>query len=88
MLPPAIYAPSLAHFLFNMVKAFFGPAPKQTTIRWLRIIALVSLMAIVILFLAARELPIYNIVFYYVTLALVFWLSIGLIIYLQATRQE
>lgn len=68
-----------------MVRALFSPAPGQAHVRWLRITAAASLVAIIALFVwanLATNTP--SLIIYYLTLTLSFWLSIGLIIYLQA----
>ena len=85
MLPPTLYAPSIAHFLSTMVRALFSPALGQTHVRWLRLVAAASLVAILALFVWADATPFApSLIIYYLALTLSFWLSIGLIIYLQA----
>lgn len=85
MVPPSVYAPSIAHFLSTLVRALCSPAPRRTHVHWLRLMAVASLSAIIALFVWASIAPTApGLIVYYLIFTLSFWLSIGLIVYLQA----
>ena len=93
MLPPSLYAPALAHFLFTMVQHLFDPTLSHPHIRWFRGTAIASLVGIIgLMTYAVLTHPTHTfdgqLSLYYMSLAIVFWMSIGLIGYYRRLHRS